>query len=90
VVAGPAARAEALERFQGAYQAIKTSLLHAAVDRRLSVETTDVLLDAASATRRLVEQLVKADRLLRTPAQSVRIEAESDAAAAEEAPTAPV
>jgi len=89
VVGGDPARAEALERFQRAYQAIKTSLLHAAVDRRLSVETTDGLLDAASATRRLVEQLVKADRLLRTPAQSVRIEAESDAAAAEEAPTAP-
>jgi hypothetical protein len=38
------------------------------------VEETDSLLDDLSATRRMVEQLVKADRLLRSPDQAQEIE----------------
>lgn len=55
----------ALERLRGRYRETKEALLVAAVDRRLSVEDTDALLDELRAARRLVEQLLKADRLLR-------------------------
>lgn len=68
------ARSQGLDRFQLAYRKGKVSLLDAAVIAELSVQTTDEMLDALSATRRAVEQLVKGDRLLRSPGQSVVID----------------
>jgi phosphate:Na+ symporter len=70
-------RLTALERFESAYQQAKAELLAAAVARRLTVTATDQLLGALSSTRRMVEQLVKADRLLRSPARAEEIEAEN-------------
>lgn len=76
-------RLEALDGFQTAYQQAKAELLAAAVARRLTVEATDQLLGILSTTRRMVEQLVKADRLLRSPGSAGTIEAEQRAFAAE-------
>jgi len=70
-------RLAALVRFEAAYQQAKTVLLAAVVERRLTVTTTDQLLGTLSSTRRMVEQLVKADRLLRNPARAEEIEAEN-------------
>ena len=70
-------RLTALDRFEAAYQQAKAELLTAAVARRLTVTATDQLLGALSNTRRMVEQLVKADRLLRSPARAEEIEAEN-------------
>ncbi|MDP3070844.1 MAG: Na/Pi symporter [Opitutaceae bacterium] len=70
-------RTAALDRFQHAYQQTKAAVLDAVIDGRLSLEATDGLLDDLSATRRLVEQLVKADRLLRSPGRASAIEEES-------------
>jgi phosphate:Na+ symporter len=67
----------ALEQFETRYEAAKSALLRAAVARHVAVETTDALLDQLSAVRRLVEQLVKADRLLRSPSRAAEIEAET-------------
>jgi phosphate:Na+ symporter len=78
---GDARRSEAIERLQGLYRETKEALLVAAVAGRLSVVDTDALLDELRATRRLVEQLLKADRLLRSPARAAEIEAETDATA---------
>jgi len=50
--------------------------LIAVVEGRSSVETTDTLLDELSMTRRVVEQLVKSDRLLRSPDRAKAIEQE--------------
>jgi hypothetical protein len=50
------------------------------VARRLSVEDTDALLDELRGTRRLVEQLLKADRLLRGSRRAAEIEAGVDGA----------
>lgn len=77
-----AERAAGLARFQQAYEQAKAALLRAAVAQQLSAEDTDALLDTMSATRRLIEQLVKSDRLLRAPGRAAAIEAEPDAAAA--------
>jgi hypothetical protein len=68
-------RSAALERLQSRYRETKEALLVAAVARRLSVEDTDALLDDLRATRRLVDQLLKADRLLRGPKRAAEIEA---------------
>jgi phosphate:Na+ symporter len=73
-----AERAAALDRFLETYQRTKAALLSAAVAQRLVVEAAEGLLDALSATRRLVEQLVKADRLLRSPARAGEIDAEAE------------
>lgn len=73
---GDLARSEALDRFERSYAATKWELLTAAVGHRISVDATDHLLAAASATRRLIQQLVKADRVLRTPTHAPAIEAE--------------
>jgi phosphate:Na+ symporter len=70
-------RTAALDQFHQTYQETKAGLLAAAVVGRFSVEATDLLLDDLSATRRMVEQLVKADRLLRSPAQANAIEEEA-------------
>jgi phosphate:Na+ symporter len=78
-----AERQAALQRFEHAYERAKSTLLTAAVARRFDVETADALLDHLSLTRRAVQQLVKADRLLRTPARAAQIEGEDhDTAAA--------
>ncbi len=69
-------RAVALDRFEQAYQAAKTSVLDAAVLRAMSVSEASATLDALSDTKRMVEQLVKADRLLRAPGRAQAIEAE--------------
>ena len=53
-----------IERFQQTYQDAKESILTAAASRTVSVEQVDGLLDALSRTRRVLEQIVKADRLL--------------------------
>jgi phosphate:Na+ symporter len=71
-----AQRLEALDGFLAAYQQAKAELLAAAVARRLTVPATDQLLGILSTTRRMVEQLVKADRLLRSPGSAGAIEAE--------------
>jgi phosphate:Na+ symporter len=55
----------AAERFESHYALAKSGVLTAIVQRRVSVDAADELLDALSATRRLVDQLVKAERLLR-------------------------
>lgn len=77
-----AERASALQRFETLYQLAKTEILTAAISDQLSVEYIQTLLDASSAIRRMVEQLVKADRLLRSPNHSAAIEAEADPAEA--------
>jgi phosphate:Na+ symporter len=77
-----AARAEALGRFELAYAQSKGALLGRVVNGRLAVDAADRLLDAASATCRLVEQAVKADRLLRTPGRAAAIEREEEQGAA--------
>jgi phosphate:Na+ symporter len=70
--AGVAARAVAVDlaagRFESQYAQAKSGVLNAIVQRRVSVDAADDLLDALSATRRLVEQLVKAERMLRSAA----------------------
>jgi len=86
-VASDTDRSAALQGFEAAYQAAKGALLTAAVARRLSIDAADALLDDLSATRRLAQQLVKGDRLLRSPARAGDIEAEADATA--HAPVAP-
>ena len=57
-------RNAALEDFQQAYGQAKQAVLEAAVAGQLGIEATDGLLDALASTRRAVEQLVKAGRLL--------------------------
>jgi len=71
-------RQQALDDFQNAYQQAKGEILVAAVARRLPVEQAEQLLGVLSTTRRMVEQLVKADRLLRNPARAQFIEAQSE------------
>jgi len=73
---GDLTRSAAFDHFERTYEQTKATLLHAAVAHRVSVEMTDGLLTALSATRRLIEQLVKADRLLRSPDRAAAIEAE--------------
>jgi len=67
-------RSAALDRFEGTYQKAKAASLAAVVDGRCGVEMIGKLLDDLSATRRMVEQLVKADRLLRSPDRANAIE----------------
>lgn len=67
-------RRAALDTFEAEYQRAKAGVLAAAVGGVLTADNADRLLDALSSARRLVEQLVKADRLLRTPALGVEIE----------------
>ena len=69
-------RLEALEGFEQQYQLAKAELLDAAVSRRQSITVVNQLLGELSGTRRMVEQLVKADRLLRSPALAEAIESE--------------
>ena len=69
-------RLEALERFEQQYQQAKAELLDAAVSRRQTITAVNQLLGELSGTRRMVEQLVKADRLLRSPALAEAIESE--------------
>jgi phosphate:Na+ symporter len=69
-------RLEALEGFEQQYQQTKAELLDAAVSRRQSITVVNQLLGELSGTRRMVEQLVKADRLLRSPALAEAIESE--------------
>jgi phosphate:Na+ symporter len=77
--AADAARAEALHRFAKAYEEAKVGVLGAAVLGAVEVDEADTDLDALSATRRMVEQLVKADRMLRSPDRGEDIEAEQEA-----------
>lgn len=57
-------RLEKLTAFQDAYQETKALLLQSASSRHLSIEDLDELLDALSRTRRLIEQLAKAERII--------------------------
>lgn len=66
----------ALEAFEHHYQQSKSQLLAAAVSKRLTIEIVAQQLDELSSTRRMVEQMVKADRLLRTPLLAGVIESE--------------
>jgi hypothetical protein len=52
-------------RFEAHYAQAKSGVLAAIVQRRVPVDAAEELLDALSATRRLVDQIVKAERLLR-------------------------
>jgi len=70
-------RSAALEQFEARYETAKTTLLRAAVAHHLAVDATGTLLDQLSAMRRLAGQLVKADRLLRSPSRAAAIEAET-------------
>lgn len=65
-----------LEEFEYHYQQSKSQLLVAAVSKRQAIEVVARQLDDLSSTRRMVEQMVKADRLLRTPSLAEVIEAE--------------
>ncbi len=58
-------RLELYEGFEETYEKAKTGLLTAAVGRNVSITRTESLLDNLSMTRRLVQQLVQADGLLR-------------------------
>ncbi|HBA71687.1 MAG: hypothetical protein A2X82_09370 [Geobacteraceae bacterium GWC2_55_20] len=66
----------ALEAFEHHYQKSKSQLLAAAVSGRQAIEVVARQLDDLSSTRRMVEQMVKADRLLRTPSLAEVIESE--------------
>jgi phosphate:Na+ symporter len=66
-VEGDRVRAQCMEKFESAYHGTKKALLDAAVLGDLSVQTTDSLLDHLSSSRRSLQQLIKGDRLLRTP-----------------------
>jgi phosphate:Na+ symporter len=76
-----APREVALEALRSEHREARTALLDSAVKGLLSVEATDGMLDAMDATRRMVKQLVKAERLLRDAKRSDSIESEEDAAA---------
>lgn len=67
-------RRAALETFEAEYQRAKAGVLTATVEGRFTADEADRLLDALSDSRRLVEQLVNADRLLRTPGMGAAIE----------------
>jgi len=69
-------RLAALEKFEELYQQSKSELLSTAVTRRQTITAVDRQLGELSGTRRLVEQLVKADRLLRNPSIAEAIESE--------------
>ena len=73
---GDSERVAALEQFEELYQQAKAELLHAAVSRRQSIAVVDQLLGELSGTRRMVQQLIKADRLLRSPTLAEAIESE--------------
>ena len=63
--AGWRGRMEAVrDDFEARYQLAKAAALRAAATHRLSIDSTDALLDAMSSTRRLVEQVIKATLLL--------------------------
>jgi hypothetical protein len=78
---GETLREVALEALRSAHQQARTALLDSAVKGLLSVEATDGMLDAMDATRRMVKQLVKGERLLRDAKRSDLIESEEDATA---------
>jgi phosphate:Na+ symporter len=69
-------RRAALEAFEAEYQRAKAGILTATVEGRFTADEADRLLDALSDSRRLVEQLVNADRLLRSPGMGAAIEGE--------------
>jgi phosphate:Na+ symporter len=69
-----AERTAVLNQFETTYQHAKAALLAAAAVGGFSVEATVALLDHLSATRRMVEQLVKADRLLDSSRPSIGME----------------
>lgn len=71
-------RSDAAEHFERCYQSAKATVLAATVEGRIPVDAADAQLDALSATRRLIGQLVKADRMLRSPGSDDDIEAETD------------
>ena len=73
---GDSERVAALEQFEELYQQAKAELLNAAVLRRQSITVVDQLLGELSGTRRMVQQLIKADRLLRSPGLAEAIESE--------------
>lgn len=79
-------RAAAFERFLRTYEDTKSSLLRATVAQRVPVDEAGALLDSLSATRRLSQQLVKADRLLRSPQHARAIDADTDAEGEDPAP----
>ncbi len=69
-IGGDHVRAECLEKFVSVYHRTKKSLLDAAVDGEMTVQTAENLLDHLSAARRCVEQLIKGDRMLRNHSQA--------------------
>lgn len=66
------------QAFEEAYAAAKAGLLGAMVQQRLDVDTADQLLDHLSGARRLVEQCVKAARLLAQHGASAAHQNEAD------------
>lgn len=66
-----------LARFEEIYQEGKGALLHATVAHHLSIDGADELLDAISRTRRMVQQFVKATRMLQGEMTTLK---ETDAA----------
>lgn len=69
-IGGDQVRAECLEKFVSVYHRTKKSLLDAAVDGEMTVQTAENLLDHLSAARRCVEQLIKGDRMLHSHSQA--------------------
>lgn len=61
---------EALAAFEEAYQEAKSALLAAAATRALGVAKVEIMLDSLSRSRRMVEQIFKADQLLHLPPNS--------------------
>lgn len=66
-----------LARFEEIYQEAKGALLHATVAHHLSIDGADELLDSISRTRRMVQQFVKATRMLQGEMTTLK---ETDAA----------
>jgi len=62
-----AERLDARRRLTTAYGDVKDALLGAAVERRMAVATASELLERLGRMRRLLEELLSADRLLRGP-----------------------
>ena len=56
---------KSLEEFQAAYQEAKAGILKSAVEQRMSIDQEDRILDSLSHIRRMIEQMTKADRILR-------------------------
>ena len=70
--------AYAKEQFEGTYQDTKAAILRAAATHLLPIEEVDRLLDAGSAVRRMVDQLIKATIMLHDQSGSLESDLDQD------------